>query len=685
MQIKIKAGDESQKMILAAESTTRTDAKITGTAYSGGTFGQTWSGIPIVVDLAGVQIAAQIPLMYNHYYEPAYRLGLIAVQNSGSALTFSGEIDTDKALGAGVVAEGKKYDWQASIGADVIGKTEEIEAGKEANVNGRTIAGPAVIVRQCKLREVSLVALGADSDTHIRIAANYQNKQGENQMNEKLKKYIIAKYGLGENSDEAEILAYLNKIESSAEKEQGLMAKAVKNEPDQLTVQAAMTNDDAVSKAVQAAIAQRDAQQKARIEAIDNVFGKDLPELKLEAITKGWTVDESKTALIKALRENKPVAPNVYVQGDHAGRGEMIHAAALISAGVKIDDVAKDVGAPAVEAAQKQYRSGMGPKRLVLECAQANGFTDSMIDSGNWYEAASHGVRAGFSNVSLSGILADVYNKRLLQGFRYADQSWREIASIGSVSDFKQINSYRLNMTGGFEEVGAGGELKHAALSDESFSNQAKTYGKMLGLTRQDIINDDLGALNDVPFMFGRAAANSFNDVFWTAFLDDSAFFTAGNRNIQSSGVALSIAGLEDAEKGFYAITAADGKPTGIKPAILLTPIALKNLAKQLYNDVSLGVTGVGNSKQVSPVSNPYAGQFKPVSSPYLVNAKDYYLLADPMDCAVIQAVFLNGRQEPFVESSAAEFNTLGILYRAYMDWGVALQDPKGGYKEVVA
>ena len=693
MQIKIKAGDESPKMILAAESTTRTDAKITGTAYSGGTFGQTWSGIPIVVDLAGVQIAAQIPLMYNHYYDPQFRLGMIQVQNNGSALTFSGEIDTDKALGAGVVAEGKKYDWQASIGADVIGKTEEIEAGKEANVNGRTIAGPAIIVRQCKLREVSLVALGADSDTHIRIAANYQNKQGENQMNEKLKKYIIAKYGLGENSDEAEILAYLNKIESSAEKEQGLMAKAVKNEPDQLTVQAAMTNDDAVSKAVQAAIAKRDAESKSRIEAIDNVFGKDLPELKLEAITKGWTVDESKTALIKALRENKPVAPNVYVQGDHAGRGEMIHAAALISAGVNVDDVAKDVGAPAVEAAQKKYRSGMGPKRLVLEAALANGFTDTMLDAGNWYEAANFAMKASFSSVSLSGILADVYNKRLLQGFRYANQAWREIAAIGNVTDFKAINSYRLNMTGGFEEVGAGGELKHAALSDEHFTNQAKTYGKMLGLTRQNIINDDMGALNDVPFMFGRMCANSFNRIFWTAFLDNATFFASGNKNIQTNATALSLAGLEQAEQGFYAITAADGEVTGIKPAILLTAIGLKNLAKQLYNDTTLAVTALGatNAKAVGPASNPLAGQFKPVSTPYLsdatisgYSATDYYLLADPMDCPVIQAVFLNGRQEPFVESSAAEFNTLGILYRAYMDWGVAKQDPKGGFKQDV-
>ena len=131
------------------------------------------------------------------------------------------------------------------------------------------------------------------------------------------------------------------------------------------------------------------------------------------------------------------------------------------------------------------------------------------------------------------------------------------------------------------------------------------------------------------------------------------------------------------------AITAADGKPTGIKPAILLTPVALKTLSRQLFNDQVLGIAGLASTsaKSVAPVSNPFAGMFKPVASPYLTDTKDYYLLADPMDCPVIQAVFLNGRQEPFVESSSAEFNTLGILYRAYMDWGVALQDPKGGYK----
>ena len=647
------AKTEQPKIILAAEATARTDALITGVAYSGGTFGQTWSGLPLVVDLSTLTIAAQTPLMYNHRYEPEYRLGVINCINDGEAIIFSGEIDTGKPLGAGIVNEGRKYDWQASIGADV-GTIEEIEAGEKITVNGREITGPAAIVRGAKLREVSVVAIGADSDTHIRIAAGWTTtKQGENEM----------------------------------ENEKKNTAQAT---PEPQNVQAAASVD--VNAAVEAALAKQRAIEAKRVADIEAAFGNDFPEIKAQALAKGWSCEQANQAIIKALRESKPTLPNIMINGDHATHAATIKAAAMLSAGIESKDVIASVSEPAVEAASKRFRSGMGPKRLLLEAALANGFRDTVIDAGNLEDAINH-VKANFSNVSLTGILADVYNKRLLQGFTFADQSWRQIAAIGSVSDFKQINSYRLNMLGGFEEVGAGGELKHAQLSDESYSNQAKTYGKMLGLTRQDIINDDLGALADVPFRFGRACANSFNRVFWGVFLNNSTFFASGNGNIQTSATALSVAGLEQAEQGFYAIKAADGEITGIKPAILLVPTAIGTTARQLYNDSVLGISGLAatNAKSVSPISNPFAGQFKPVVCPYLsdatltgYSATDYYLLADPMDCAVIQAVFLNGRQAPIVESSPTEFSTLGIQYRAYLDWGVALQDPKGGFKQDV-
>lgn len=460
--------------------------------------------------------------------------------------------------------------------------------------------------------------------------------------------------------------------------------------PEPQTVQAAASVD--VNAAVEAALAKQRAIEAKRVADIEAAFGNDFPEIKAQALGKGWSCEQANQAIIKALRESKPAMPNIMINGDHATHAATIKAAAMLSAGIESKDVIASVSEPAVEAASKRFRSGMGPKRLLLEAALANGFRDTVIDAGNLEDAINH-VKANFSNVSLTGILADVYNKRLLQGFTFADQSWRQIAAIGSVSDFKQTNSYRLNMLGGFEEVGAGGELKHAQLSDESYSNQAKTYGKMLGLTRQDIINDDLGALADVPFRFGRACANSFNRVFWGVFLNNSTFFSSGNGNIQTSATALGVAGLEQAEQGFYAIKAADGEITGIKPAILLVPTAIGTMARQLYNDNVLGISGLAatNAKSVAPISNPFAGQFKPVVCPYLsdatltgYSATDYYLLADPMDCAVIQAVFLNGRQAPIVESSPTEFSTLGIQYRAYLDWGVALQDPKGGFKQDV-
>ena len=47
---------------------------------------------------------------------------------------------------------------------------------------------------------------------------------------------------------------------------------------------------------------------------------------------------------------------------------------------------------------------------------------------------------------------------------------------------------------GDFEEIGATGEIKNSTLTEETLSNQVKTYGRMFGITRQMLINDDLGA-----------------------------------------------------------------------------------------------------------------------------------------------------------------------------------------------
>ena len=237
-----------------------------------------------------------------------------------------------------------------------------------------------------------------------------------------------------------------------------------------------------------------------------------------------------------------------------------------------------------------------------------------------------------------------------------------------------------------YESVAPGGELKHGTLGEESYTNKADTYGLLLSVDRRDIINDDLGAITTVPRKLGRGSGLKTNDVFWTIFLANSAFFkTANNNYISGTDTVLTIDGLTKAEVTFMDQVDADGKPIGIMPAILLVPTALSAVGTQLFKSLELRDT---TSSTKYPIANPHQGKFRAEVSRYLSNsaytgnsAKAWYLLADPNDLPVIEVAFLNGQESPTIETAEADFNVLGVQMRGYHDFGTALQDPKGGLK----
>jgi hypothetical protein len=189
--------------------------------------------------------------------------------------------------------------------------------------------------------------------------------------------------------------------------------------------------------------------------------------------------------------------------------------------------------------------------------------------------------------------------------------------------------------------------------------------------------------------MLGRGSGLKINDVFWTVFVDNAAFFTAGNKNYHSGAdSALSINSLTYMEQLFMDQVDDGGKPLGAVPKIILTPTGLSKTAAKLYKDLEMRDTTASKS---FTTGNPHTGKFRPEVSAYLGNASygnsqtAWYLLSDPLDVPVIEVAFLNGQEAPTIETADADFNQLGVQMRGYHDFGVSKQDPKGGCKSAGA
>lgn len=349
-----------------------------------------------------------------------------------------------------------------------------------------------------------------------------------------------------------------------------------------------------------------------------------------------------------------------------------------------------------LQAAEDLYGRRLKLRQALFIAAQANGYTGSpYVDSSNLREVLHYawnpslGIRAahGTSTLSLPNILSNVLNKELREGFQEQDQTWREIAIVRSVSDFKTVTSIRLLDNMEYEEVAPDGELKHGTVSEETYTRQARTYGKIFTLTRDKIINDDLGAFDDIRVRLGAGAARKLNTVFWSTFLNNSTFFTTARGNyITGATTALDEAGtgLQAGIVAFRKLKSPDGKRIGGMPTILLVPPELQFVAQRLYQSTTVDP---GNGGAMG-TANIHAGRYRPVVSDWLSDpafagssAKAWYLFRDPTILAPVVVSFLDGVDTPTVEAAEADFNKLGIQFRGYFDFGVDLAEYLAGIK----
>lgn len=663
--------------ITAADSEKKTPAKFTSTFYTGGALEINGWDLPVVVDLAGLEEGKVLVANLDH--DSKQRVGNFAVANDGKSLVANGTATAATPARDEVVnSAANGYQWQASLEVNPR-QVETVKAGKEIEVNGQTFKGPLYVTRKGVLKGFAFVSHGADDNTTATIAA-IAASQKEKVMDAKIKAWAES-MGIDVDNATPEMVAtieanFAGRNGATPKKrlklDEGIEAKQVEADRQEGITEIALNACD---------------KRPYDINAIK--------ELAQKAIDDKWTVEKFRLELLEA---SLPPAHTVFrTKRDERLSNNVIEAAIAITG--KLATVEEDFDEHTLDAAHKHFPNGIGLKQLILLAAEQNGYRSSYAsDVTLEAQRAAFGmlgpnqqIKAGvFSTIEISTIISNNANKYLREGWNSVEQTAMRLASVRPVRNFLQIST--VSLVGSdtmFEKLGAAGEIKHGQLGELVYTNKADTYAKMLAITRQDIINDDLGALTGTPRKLGRGAALKLNDIFWTAFLagESTSFFSAthttvgntGNSNLNSGAADATLAGLTATELLFLNQVGPDGKPLGVMPAIILVPNAIKATMAAILDPQSKLITGA--SSTLSDV-NVFAGRFRLESSSYMHNSaytgnssSAWYMMAEPSELPTIEIVALNGRVEPVIESADADFNQLGIQMRGYSDVGVALQE----------
>lgn len=330
----------------------------------------------------------------------------------------------------------------------------------------------------------------------------------------------------------------------------------------------------------------------------------------------------------------------------------------------------------------KQYR-GMTLLRLCEECISLGGTKTRGLSA---MDIATRGLTFNaqavvlgvptieeFGAMSTSDfpfILANVANKSLRAAYAAEPQTWRPFSRQANASDFKAKYVNQLGDAPSLELVPESGEFKYGSIPEARESYRLYTYGKILPLTRQAIINDDMSAFTRIPELQGRAVARLENDLVWNQITgnptmgDSVALFHATHANLVTPGTAISVDNLGIARTLMRVQTGLGGtEKLNLTPKFLLVPAAKEQLGLQ-YTSMNFVPATAANQ-------NVWAGLLTPIVEPRLdaASATAWYVVADPAQIDTIEFAYLEGQEGAYYETRMG-FTVDGMELKVRHDFG---------------
>lgn len=272
-------------------------------------------------------------------------------------------------------------------------------------------------------------------------------------------------------------------------------------------------------------------------------------------------------------------------------------------------------------------------------------------------------------------ILGDVLHKSLAAAYTPAAAALKSVARATTARDFKAKHHIRLSEGAALTKVNESGEFKRGSFVEGKESYKLATYGRIFGITRQALVNDDLGAFTDIPAQLARTAsaleARTLADVVVAnaALSDGTALFHASHGNLLTAA-SLGVPALSDARKAMRAQVGLAGELISATPRYLVVGPALETAAEQLLASIA--------AAKVSDV-NPFSSKLELVVEARLPGLA-WYLAASPSEVDGLEYCYLEGEEGPQIESRAG-FDVDGLEVKVRLDFAAAFVDHRGWVK----
>ncbi|HEY4367360.1 MAG TPA: prohead protease/major capsid protein fusion protein [Steroidobacteraceae bacterium] len=323
-----------------------------------------------------------------------------------------------------------------------------------------------------------------------------------------------------------------------------------------------------------------------------------------------------------------------------------------------------------------QQYVGRSLVELARESLHAANISTRMMGASRIIERALHGT----SDFPIA--LGDAVGRELLRAFEAAEPGVLRAGRKVTAPDFKTRHRVKIGEAPRLERVNEHGEFKRGTIAEAQETYRLETFGKVFGITRQALVNDDLGAFDDLPRRMGIEARELESQTVVDLLVSNSgagptmsdgvALFHATHGNLAVSGGAIAVATIGAARAAMRLQKGLSGRVVNFVPRYLLVPAALETVGEQL-------LTSIEATK--SSDTNPFAGKLELIVDPRLdaASATRWFLIADSDRYDGLEFAHLDSDNGPVTDTRIG-FDVDGVEVKVRLDFGAGFVEHRSWY-----